>query len=1468
MNDKALPEDPANGDHSGTESIRTPTDPPVSQGGDPVPPPTAKSTGGQSSDESVTDRITNLESQLNEALDRLRKRDKVVAADRAKLWHNVHQIRSDVSSEMERLAKRDRVVANDRTKLWKTINNRTQLLASKVRALESNTQTDTKNQTGASKRRDKRKTDERLDYYVDLDKPQRRSPNEMVETLSEYDVISFDIFDTALIRAVASPIDVFRIMGSILGVTDFAKKRKEAEDYARRWKDRLEGTREVSLDDIYQVLKRRHGATAEWIELEKQIEIRLARADRYTYKVYEQLRSRGKRIVFTSDMYLPLSTIETMLEQCGYDRYEKIYLSNELAARKGDGTLQPHLLKDFNSKRIVHIGDVYESDVAKTVEVGIDAVHNPSVHRLIPGVDMGSLSGSFYQAVVDSSLCAGDWNKSLYYTHGYRTGGILTLGYVEFIENLAIEKNIDHILFLGRDCDIISKSYSKYYNNVPSTYVDISRLAVLGLVTDREYDDFLGRTFFRWFRESNNTRPLSQLLTETGFGYLVDYLEHADIEPLQFPMSANEQRLREFFWAHKTVVEEHLAESRDAARDYFLGAIGDAQRILAVDVGWTGTCITALRHFMKKSSSCGNLEVLGALLATSRTQSVTDAVSDGTISAFVYSPAHNLDISRRMMPGGRKPQREKDLSTHPVEYLFTEPVATAVRYEYGPDGSPRVVRGDNRPPNADQIIEMQQGISDFIDDYRSFSSGFEDIRTINSYVAFQPLRNALNHRPYLYSVYKDFLYDAAPVLHGGDIFERFGDLFDPAEQRIANTDDRYDTNTQPNEGRRILFISPEMIYAGAPRSLLRLCRVARDAGYVPMVWTAKPGPFMKEFHKSGISVQVFSPKDIGNEEISDLLADGVELVVANTIATDEYVRALEGRIPMVWYIREATNIPDFLVGNNRRADTLRQSRSVVVVSDYAADAVRPYTDGPVKVVRNAVEDVSHVYGVNEPRTETIFKFVQLGTIEHRKGYDVLIAAYKSLPERYRALSEIHFAGGFINSATGYASLIFGEIADFPGISYHGQISDERDKVALLASSDVVVVASRDESCSLVALEGAMMSKPLVVTDNVGANYMVSDDSGLIVRSGDVASLRDALITLIDRGKSTLREMGTASRAMYSELASMAVHKQELSDLFRSRIESGPEPVKFEPVRAPAVIRSGNDSGTRELVVSLTSHPPRMSTITSTIRSLQSQTRRPDRIQLWLSEDQFPRKEADLPDRLLDLLDGRFDIRWVQGDLRPHKKYFHTMQENRDSLIITVDDDVQYDPSLVETLYDGHLESPNSVIAARSNLIRFRPNGELRTYDQWGYDHRFLLETDTYTLLPTGIGGILYPPGAIPEQAFNEAVISNTCLSTDDLWLKMMATANGYPVWMPRRKFGYKNIDGSQTMSLWRTNAFHGENDDSVDRILEYLDREFGVAEEVLHRLRGVRADGTAVGRSDVVDRTSLFSPPPERNRNN
>ncbi len=1269
--------------------------------------------------------------------------------------------------------------------------------------------------------------------------------------LIPYDVISFDIFDTLLYRKVEKPNDIFHLMAAEMGMNDFTHIRKRAETEARDLKEQREGNREIVLSEIYDVLEKNYHMERKWMQREIELELAMSIQNPYIYQVYHLLcallKEMDKTIVFTTDMYLPLDVIEKMLRQNGYTTYNEILLSNVYGARKGDGTLQKILSEHYPDKKIIHIGDNRQADIEKTMETGIDAVYNPDSHFVFREPDLENIAGSFYRAVIQTTMNNGLWDKNRYYSHGYRAGGILAAGYCEFLNQIVKKRGIDKILFCARDCDIIYKVYNRFYKETESEYIQISRYALFNITTEHYLYDLDARYITRYLKMYKNSKTIETILNESGYGYLVDYLEEYNLDRFQFPCAiTDEKKFRNFIQGNAERIREHNKDAVSAAKKYFSEVIGEAKKLLVVDIGWSGTCISALKYFIKEHLPQKQCSIYGALMCTNRDEMVKNSIQFAEIEAYINTPFHNMDITRYIYPG---PPRSRSVTLMdklhmPVEYLFTSVEPTLLSYSMQENGEVGFEYSKREIPNREQIADMQAGMLDFVSIFLDYAKGCVIPFLIPPYTAFLPLKEAINHNRYSYEIYKDFLYDAMMAPYSTERERTFAELF---ENQYAELSEAEMENAKYR--KHILFVSPEMIYSGAPRSLLRMCKVAIKLGYAVTVWSAKNGPFVEEFQKIGVPVSIVPEQEVDSGKYLPAI-EAFDMAVCNTIVTSEYAKVCCQYIPTVWYIREATNIPDFIVNNPKREYVLKNSLDIYCVSDYAKAAIEQFTENPVHVVHNCVEDEADMALPYQNGSGDTVKFVQFGTMEYRKGYDVLLEAYQRMPKTYQKKAELYFAGGFINSGTPFCSYLFRKMQGLEQVHYIGLVKGEERKIQTLSKMDVVVVASRDESCSLVALEGAMLSKPLIVTENVGAKYMVNDSNGYVVKTGDADSLMYSMMALIDR-KSELAEMGGASRKMYEAYASMQSYTEDMRKLysltklkskekFNQVKERNREIFNKETMQKNLPLLQENDridaaEELPEVIVSLTSHPGRINVVHQTIHSLFEQTVSPYKIILWLSKEQFPGEEAELPGILVAMSQDadNFEIRWADGDIKPHKKYFYAMQEFPEYPVIIVDDDAIYEKTLVERLLYSYQKFPDCISAMRVNMMNFKRDGSFMDYAGWIMDYKLLLDIPSTQLVPVGVGGVLYPPHAIPQEAFNAAAIEENCLFCDDLWLKIMASHNRHRTVVPRQFCVEKLISGSQEVALWRRNVRRDNNDWSLKNILAYYESQVGDSDELM-----------------------------------
>lgn len=239
--------------------------------------------------------------------------------------------------------------------------------------------------------------------------------------------------------------------------------------------------------------------------------------------------------------------------------------------------------------------------------------------------------------------------------------------------------------------------------------------------------------------------------------------------------------------------------------------------------------------------------------------------------------------------------------------------------------------------------------------------------------------------------------------------------------------------------------------------------------------------------------------------------------------------------------------------------------------------------------------------------------------------------------------------------------------------------------------------------------------------------------------------------------------------------------------------------------------------TPEIIVSLTTYGNRIYTVDKTILSIMKQTKKPNRIQLYLSKEEITRKQ--LPSRLKVLERKGLEI-YFCDDLKPHKKYYYAMKNNPEAIIITVDDDIIYDEDVVEKLYESYCLFPEDISAMRVHKMTFDADDGVCKYNNWKQRYKNKVLEPAYDLFPTGCGGVLYPPHSLHKDVFKKDKIKKLCLSGDDIWLKVMGLKNDRRVVLAAVKNGLQYIDGTQENGLHVQNVQNNENDLMINRVFQ------------------------------------------------
>lgn len=576
---------------------------------------------------------------------------------------------------------------------------------------------------------------------------------EYIQKAAEYDVVSFDIFDTLILRPFTEPADLFYFVGNDLGFMDFKNVRIQAEYEARMQCYKKNDHMEIDIKDIWKQLSEMTGIPAKkGMELEMQYEYGFCYANPFMQKVYQGLQKLGKKIIITSDMYLSSEFLEKMLRKNGYDGYERIFISNDYKASKAKGDLYDVVKKAIAGKSLVHIGDNLHSDIAMAKKHKVDNLHYQNVNQyslMYRPYDMSAIIGSAYRGIINNYLYNGLGRYSKSYEFGFIYGGLFVLGYCNYIHQYCKTHQIDKILFLSRDGDILMQAYKKMFPEDAFEYVYWSRRAATQLMAENNRYDYFRRFLYH---KVNCDKTISAVLKAMDLEALCEKLPEG-IKSADELTDKNVKKLKKFIEENWDFVKEAYLGKNKAAELYYRNALKDCKSACAVDIGWAGSGAVSLGYLVQNvwNIPC---QVIGMIAGTNTLYNAEPNASEtflqtGKLAAYMYSQSHNRDLLKKHDPNKGYNIFWEILLSSPTRqfrgFQWNE-VTEEVEFEFG-----------DYDKNTDGIREIQTGIRDFVSEYKEHFDRVPFMYEVSGRDAYAPILVAASKdEKYLKAITKEF----------------------------------------------------------------------------------------------------------------------------------------------------------------------------------------------------------------------------------------------------------------------------------------------------------------------------------------------------------------------------------------------------------------------------------------------------------------------------------------------------------------------------------------------------------------------------------------------------------------------------------------------------------------------------------------------------------------------------------------
>lgn len=556
------------------------------------------------------------------------------------------------------------------------------------------------------------------------------------DDFARFQVISFDLFDTLVIRTVLQPQDVFLVVERELvrrfgtRMRGFAAARRTAELTKARdaWAEHHGA--EITLPQIYRQLAVEWPQLADAQDSVEAMNIELSsertlckRHERHGH-VFEEALRRGKRVIIITDTYLPRELIESILRDAGFSRWERLFVSNEVGANKSSGSIYPKACEVLGVKPddILHLGDNPRSDVEQARAAGLGARHLPPVRlQMVRHELAGSSPNSEAMSALDRARFEG-LQASRYgaandgvdratfrqaFDFGYRMLGPLLFGFLHWTIRHARVYGVRELYFVARDGWFLKEAFdammSRVETNIGSRYLLASRRALrMTVLPEQIHESALGLVYgvrapLRWILENFELDLEVSELHSFGFASLDQVLDGDD----------DYERLRRLF-EHKT---EQLRWQRENERGAYLeylasvGIDGSVESVAVVDSGLYGTSQKALTTLLRSAGI--NARVRGLYVAVAA-GGATNFTEDSSGLGFLYHRSAALEGERL---------RSLLEATRILEACLGAPASSLRRMKRTQSGVEPVFVSDAAPFRDPRCAAIQQGALGFIRDF-------------------------------------------------------------------------------------------------------------------------------------------------------------------------------------------------------------------------------------------------------------------------------------------------------------------------------------------------------------------------------------------------------------------------------------------------------------------------------------------------------------------------------------------------------------------------------------------------------------------------------------------------------------------------------------------------------------------------------------------------------------------------------
>lgn len=638
-------------------------------------------------------------------------------------------------------------------------------------------------------------------------------------------IVSFDIFDTLVVRKVSDPAVAFKVMekrysdSESLPLDLFDVRMRAAGQALSLHRGTFD---DIDLNEIYMNMPIFREQS-----IESSVEIDLCIQHPLGKELYDYAISLGKHVYITSDMYLDKATVQNILRKNGYEQWDQFFLSSEYHKKKDTGKLFDTLIQfakrdGAEPYEILHIGDNWIGDVKCSRQKGLNSIRFSPLYeeatKLVPSKNVANSNNEkLWSSYVDQAAKYFYRNKpglsSEFFTKlGYELTGPMAMMMAAHTLQLALKRGVRKIVFMARDGSIIKKAFDKVFaedikaHGLESLYLHLSRATVVPATFSHPLKDndiyflseglhFGDKDITYYLKKAN--LDLSNLKVQRVVNKYFSQLDYK-------PSDRDSLKISRMFRELSSLIYEANFEKRQALLSYLSEfEILKDDNVILVDVGWMLNIHSRLQNFARLNNSGTNF--IGSYV--------------GSHSRSDHSLDYECLLFKQSQPSFFANVIEQNITL--FELLFSAPEASASKLIISNQKVETIFKEMSATPGKEFEVakNLHFGATNFFDHF--VSNNLNELKyNISQDYIFNIFKDLLDQKSELFKVYLNNFDVALGGQHEINMSHNFIHCSEPYEYRIAESREYFEPIKYKSKDKSIssvLIVTSSSLANGSTR---------------------------------------------------------------------------------------------------------------------------------------------------------------------------------------------------------------------------------------------------------------------------------------------------------------------------------------------------------------------------------------------------------------------------------------------------------------------------------------------------------------------------------------------------------------------------------------------------------------------------------------------------------------------------